>query len=57
MNIQETEYKIEFTKEDLINLARILENATFSFETGSHELLRQLVATYPKELKSFEGVV
>ena len=57
MNIQETEYKIQLTKEDLINLARILEGATFNFETGSHELLRQLVALYPKELKSFADVV
>jgi hypothetical protein len=57
MNNPKTEYKIQLTKEDLINLARILEGATFNFEAGSHELLRQLVASYPKELKSFEGVV
>lgn len=57
MNNQDTRYRIELSKEDLINLARILEGATFNFETGSHELLRQLVALYPKELKTFEGVI
>ncbi len=51
----ETTYKPEFTKEELLNLARILDTASFNFEKGAGDLLDKLVATFPKELSDFEG--
>ena len=51
----QTTYKPELTKEELLNLARILDTASFNFETGAGDLLDKLVATFPKELAHFEG--
>ncbi|MFN4317170.1 hypothetical protein [Acinetobacter parvus] len=51
----EKTYKPELTKEELLNLARILDTASFNFEKGAGDLLDKLVATFPKELADFEG--
>ena len=40
----ETTYKPELTKEELLNLARILDTASFNFEKGAGDLLDKLVA-------------
>lgn len=51
----ETTYKIQLTREELDQLARILDTASFNFEKGAGDLLDKLVATFPKELADFEG--
>lgn len=51
----ETTYKPELTKEELLNLARILDTASFNFDKCAGDLLDKLVATFPKELADFEG--
>ena len=50
----ETTYKSELTKEELLNLARILDTASFNFEKGAGDLLNKLVSQFPHELCDFE---
>lgn len=55
MNTRTESYKPELTKEELLNLARILDMASFNFEKGACDLLDKLVSQFPHELSDFEG--
>lgn len=50
----ETTYKLELTREELDQLAHILDTASFNFHKGARDLLNKLVSQFPHELCDFE---
>ncbi|WP_111828141.1 MULTISPECIES: hypothetical protein [Acinetobacter] len=50
----ETTYKIQLTREELDQLAHILDTASFNFHKGARDLLNKFVSQFPHELCDFE---
>lgn len=50
----EMTYKLELTREELDQLAHILDTASFNFHKSARDLLNKLVSQFPHELCDFE---